>query len=203
MKITFTLLLTFLCVSLAINGEDTQEQRIGVWHKIESQEEYIKRGEIVYTLKPKTAKYITDENSPQLKHSDNSLYTVKVGSLRENEVEAVTFSSVKWCMLEASQFSDKFTLHFDKEENFFHADYHPGAHDCQQSNLGSDVIFNTSVELAKPYYELRPKLQRINQEELKQKETAENTNFFMKYWYIIVPVVLVLLVGGGDAPKEG
>ncbi|ORX89802.1 hypothetical protein K493DRAFT_305453 [Basidiobolus meristosporus CBS 931.73] len=199
MKLAFALILSLFC-----------EKILEVWHKAGKQEEYVKRGEIVYTLKPQHAKYVPDANSIQLSPSEKDLYNVKVNSLGEAP-KAVTFSSAKWCMLEASQFSDKFTVHFDKEGNFFHADYHPGAHGCQEEAQVTNVEFNTSIDLVKPHHELRymrPDMfvsawLRVTEEELKQKENAEYSNFFTKYWYIIVPVVLVLLVGGGDPPKEG
>ncbi|KAK9720912.1 hypothetical protein K7432_003835 [Basidiobolus ranarum] len=202
MKVAFTLVFSFLCAGLTVSGETLQEQKLEIWHKVEKQDEYLKRGEIIYTLNPQTVEYVEDASSFQLQPSGNSLYNVKVNSVSDGS-NSIALSSAKWCMLKSSQFSDKFTLHFDKEGNFFHIDYHPGAHSCVEDSQVSEVKFNTSIELVKPYYELRPKLQRITEEELKKKENSEYSNFFTKYWYIILPIVLVLLVGGGDPPKEG
>ncbi|KAK3816580.1 MAG: hypothetical protein J3Q66DRAFT_342874 [Benniella sp.] len=117
-------------------------------------------------------------------------------------------SSIKSCLLVASDFQEKVTLHLDHDRQVYAFDYYTTASKCEKEHEAEyaltslDQFKNMKVDLAlsntgaKARY---TKAQTLRLDQTGQPE-AEKT-FFQKYWMYILPIVLVMLLGGGEPEK--
>ncbi|KAF9300404.1 ER membrane protein complex subunit 10 [Mortierella antarctica] len=118
-------------------------------------------------------------------------------------------SSIKSCLLVASDFQERFTLHLDQNRNVFAFDYYTSVDQCadvhsQELPLSTlDKFKNTQVELLegnqgpKARYN---KAQAIKLDETTGQPAVEKT-FFQKYWMYILPAVIMFLFAGGEPEK--
>ncbi|KAG0239442.1 hypothetical protein B0O80DRAFT_79059 [Mortierella sp. GBAus27b] len=117
-------------------------------------------------------------------------------------------SSVKSCLLVASDLQEQITLRLDNDHQVFSFDYYTTAGICEDSHNNEyplkslDQFKNTKVDLVAPNAGPKPRYIRAQTLRLDQtgKPEAEKT-FWQKYWVYIVPVVLVMLLTGGEPEK--
>ncbi|KAG0001002.1 ER membrane protein complex subunit 10 [Entomortierella chlamydospora] len=117
-------------------------------------------------------------------------------------------SSIKSCLLVASDFKEEITLHLDQDHRVFAFDYYTAVSKCENDHkneypLKSLDQFN-SVKIDVATSEEGPKAHFVKAQAIKMDQTgkpeAEKT-FLQKYWMYIVPVVLVMMLTGGEPEK--
>ncbi|OQS00318.1 hypothetical protein THRCLA_06025 [Thraustotheca clavata] len=148
------------------------------------------------------------------------LYTIRARSEPGNPNSPFVVASVPACFLMKARFREDLAFHVNevgylismefrapyvdintckdvakrvlKEANFYSTGNIFGAAD------GPEVprTAMASVKVAAP-----PGVTPVRSEN--EPETEEQPSFFRKYWYIIVPLMLVLLQGGTEAPAQG
>ncbi|KAG0014543.1 ER membrane protein complex subunit 10 [Podila clonocystis] len=118
-------------------------------------------------------------------------------------------SSIKSCLLVASDFQERFTLHLDQNRNVFAFDYYTSVDQCEDGHSQElplstlEKFKNTQVELLegsqgpKARYS---KAQSIKLDEATGQPAVEKT-FFQKYWMYILPAVIMFLFSGGEPEK--
>ena len=105
-------------------------------------------------------------------------------------------------MLIASRFDETYIIHFDDSGTPFHFDYSVdgdycksiGLHDNIQDHFASQVIILQSQKTVNLPIMME---QSIDSE----KEVKVNQGFLLTYWYIFVPLLIVMLIGG-QTPEE-
>ncbi|KAF9983335.1 ER membrane protein complex subunit 10 [Mortierella antarctica] len=104
--------------------------------------------------------------------------------------------------------SEKITLHLDQNREVFAFDYYTTASVCEEDHQKEfplktlDHFKNVSVDLAPS--QSGPKARYTRAQGIKMDETgnpAVEKTFFQKYWVYIVPIVLVMLLTGGEPEK--
>ncbi|KAG0343655.1 ER membrane protein complex subunit 10 [Podila humilis] len=118
-------------------------------------------------------------------------------------------SSIKSCLLVASDFQERFTLHLDHNRNVFAFDYYGLSADCKpedEKELALDTLDrfkNTQFELVTGIS--GPKARYVKAQTIKLDETtgqpATEKTFFQKYWMYVLPAVIVFLLAGGEPEK--
>ncbi|KAF9310705.1 ER membrane protein complex subunit 10 [Podila horticola] len=118
-------------------------------------------------------------------------------------------SSIKSCLLIASDFQERFTLHLDQNRNVFAFDYYTSVDQCadvhsQELPLSTlDKFKNTQVELLEGIQGPKArysKAQAIKLDEATGQPAVEKT-FLQKYWMYILPAVIMFLFAGGEPEK--
>ncbi|KAG0202990.1 ER membrane protein complex subunit 10 [Mortierella sp. GBA30] len=147
-----------------------------------------------------------DSADPALKTPGSySFYQIQ---LRDESRNWEAISSIKTCLLVASDFQEEITLHLDQNREVFAFDYYTSATTCQDDHKKEfplktlDHFKNVKVDLATG--RTGPKARYARAQAIKMDETgnpAVEKTFFQKYWVYIVPVVLVMLLTGGEPEK--
>ncbi|KAF8986035.1 ER membrane protein complex subunit 10 [Entomortierella lignicola] len=117
-------------------------------------------------------------------------------------------SSIKSCLLVASDFQEKITLHLDQDHQVFAFNYYTAASECEDSHKKEYALNSLdqfkSVEIDLATNEVGPRARFAKAQAIKIDQTgnpeAEKT-FLQKYWVFIVPAVLILLFTGGEPEK--
>lgn len=121
-------------------------------------------------------------------------------------------SYMKACSLLESNMSDDITIHADQSGHVLGISILPMRGICTKT---ADQIadmdlatFNTTVTLSLvvpgPAPDTQAYLDKIEEEKLQKKANgADNRSFFAKYWMYIVPVVLFLMISGGQDQQGG
>ncbi|KAF9352380.1 ER membrane protein complex subunit 10 [Mortierella sp. AD094] len=117
-------------------------------------------------------------------------------------------SSVKSCLLVASDFQEEITLHLDQDHRVFAFDYYTTASKCENDHKREytlkslDQFKSIKVDLATS--EVGPKARFAKAQAIKIDQTGKpevEKTFIQKYWVYIVPVVLMVLFTGGEPEK--
>ncbi|KAF9905331.1 ER membrane protein complex subunit 10 [Linnemannia zychae] len=118
-------------------------------------------------------------------------------------------SSIKSCLLIASDFQERIALHLDQDRKVFAFDYYTTTSECSEQSSQEypikslDVFNNVKVSIDGP--QTAPKSRFHKAQAIKVDETgkpeAEKT-FFQKYWMYIMPVVIIFLFSGGEPEKK-
>ncbi|KAF9273961.1 ER membrane protein complex subunit 10 [Mortierella alpina] len=128
--------------------------------------------------------------------------------LRDESRNWESMSSIKSCLLVASDFQEKITLHLDQNREVFAFDYYTSASACEEKHQKEfplktlDHFKNVSIDIAPS--QSGPKARYARAQGIKMDETgnpAVEKTFFQKYWVYIVPIVLVMLLTGGEPEK--
>ncbi|CAO3572580.1 unnamed protein product [Mortierella alpina] len=128
--------------------------------------------------------------------------------LRDESRNWEAMSSIKSCLLVASDFQEKITLHLDQNREVFAFDYYTSTSECEEEHQKEfplktlDHFKNVSVDLVPS--QSGPKARYARAQGIKMDETgnpAVEKTFFQKYWVYIVPIVLVMLLTGGEPEK--
>ncbi|KAJ3123912.1 Guanine nucleotide-binding protein subunit beta-2-like 1 [Nowakowskiella sp. JEL0407] len=132
---------------------------------------------------------------------ENAFYNVLIK--KKDAEDALSQFSFKLCSFQAGGFQEFITAHFDANGSPFHVDYVANEGNCSApvstKKLGKKAfkpqVFTTRVsDGARPILEQLP--------ELRPDGTQEPPKTFLqKYWIYLVPLAIILLMGGGDAPE--
>ncbi|KAF9949463.1 ER membrane protein complex subunit 10 [Mortierella alpina] len=154
----------------------------------------------------KTQKEEHEAQDPALRTAGSyGFYQIK---LRDESRNWEAMSSIKSCLLVASDFQEKITLHLDQNREVFAFDYYTSASECEEDHQKEfplktlDHFKNVSVDLVPS--QSGPKARYARAQGIKMDETgnpAVEKTFFQKYWVYIVPIVLVMLLTGGEPEK--
>jgi hypothetical protein len=116
-------------------------------------------------------------------------------------------SAVKACALLSSNFDERIVLHLDNKYNVIGIDYSSGNGTCLQNIThkirDKKIEFKTIAELQFAAEAPKPLVDEVKQQSQEQDKKNE-PNFFAKYWYYIVPIVLIILTSAliSPAPSE-
>ncbi|RKP35124.1 hypothetical protein BJ085DRAFT_31398 [Dimargaris cristalligena] len=120
----------------------------------------------------------------------------------------------KACFLSAETTNNaQFVLHLDDQNNMLHMEHYAGnpTISCPTGSAPSalvdpsEVEYSSTVAVIRPTPGPTPHLYRRMAVDGKgdQPKEEDNRSFIAKYWYIIVPLLIMSLMGGGGAPEEG
>ncbi|KFH67730.1 hypothetical protein MVEG_06462 [Podila verticillata NRRL 6337] len=118
-------------------------------------------------------------------------------------------SSIKSCLLVASDFQERFTLHLDQNRNVFAFDYYTSVDECADEHSREfplstlDRFKNTQIELLEGTKGPKARYNRaqaIKLDEATGQPAVEKT-FLQKYWMYILPAVIMFLFAGGEPEK--
>ncbi|KAF9111615.1 ER membrane protein complex subunit 10 [Mortierella sp. AM989] len=134
-----------------------------------------------------------------------AFYQIK---LKDEKSGWEAMSSVKSCLLIASDFKEKITLHLDQDRQLFAFDYYTSASKCEDDHKKEyslkslDQFKIVKIDLATPG--AGPKALYTRAQAIRVDPTGKpevEKTFFQKYWMYIVPVVLMALFTGGEPEK--
>ncbi|KAF9984346.1 ER membrane protein complex subunit 10 [Modicella reniformis] len=117
-------------------------------------------------------------------------------------------SSIKSCLLLASDFQELITLHLDNDHQVFSFDYYTTANKCEDDHkkefalTSLDYFKNVKVDLA--VGSVGPKARYAKAQAMRLDQTGNpetEKTFLQKYWMYIVPIVIVMLITGGEPEK--
>ncbi|KAI8823620.1 uncharacterized protein EV422DRAFT_521667 [Fimicolochytrium jonesii] len=168
----------------------------------------VERGHITVdaaSTKRSVNKYVADDNKAQPAELVNKgssgdqteLYRVSVQVGQGKTLSA----AVPVCLLKASNFREQITLHLDSEGKPWHLDYLVSASTCGPSSRQTQRPPRTQVFLERAVVGARPRLEQIVENTPDGKAPPEPT-FLQKYWYYIIPVVLMVLLSGQEEPAK-
>ncbi|KAI8607787.1 hypothetical protein BC830DRAFT_1086680 [Chytriomyces sp. MP71] len=114
----------------------------------------------------------------------------------------VLTASVPLCQLQSAQLRDSIAIHVDHTGKPFHLDYNvdaqPGACTKAQKPLAPNAAFKTKVVVSRAEDGARPRLELMSPEKGAEGGKETEKSFLQKYWYYIVPLMLVLMLSGGE-----
>ncbi|KAJ3054219.1 ER membrane protein complex subunit 10 [Rhizophlyctis rosea] len=206
-----TALLIVSCLIHAVLGAEQVGlpfRRLHVYHTINNGP-YAKRGTIKYdhtSLKKSANTFEPLSEDPLILRVEggiadrSSLYRVAVripGS--DKELNA----STPFCFLYGAGFKDHITIHVDEKGEPWHLDYLVPSSECKSPEQGTiEVQFKTQVTIMHPVPATRPQLEEIVQGSPDGKPPPEKS-FLQKYWMYIVPILIILLLNGGEDSQGG
>ncbi|KAF9192490.1 hypothetical protein BGZ51_005502 [Haplosporangium sp. Z 767] len=181
--------------------EEPQERATDENGNMESQEEFDQR---VDDWKERQEE--REDEDPSLRSPGSfGFYQIQ---LRDESRKWDAMSSIKSCLLLASDFQEEITLHLDQNREVFAFDYYTGAHKCEDEHkkefalTSLDHFKSVKVDVATGH--AGPKARYVRAQAVKMDETgnpAVEKSFFQKYWMYIVPVVAIILFTGGEPEK--
>ncbi|KAH7043608.1 hypothetical protein BKA57DRAFT_470209 [Linnemannia elongata] len=146
------------------------------------------------------------DNAPEKTPGTVAFYQIM---LKDESRGWQALSSIKSCLLVASDFQERIALHLDHDRKVFAFDYYTTSDLCSEENdkeypiKSLDVFKNVKVTIDAP--QTAPKSNLHKAQAIKVDETgkpeAEKT-FFQKYWMYIMPVVIIFLFTGGEPEKK-
>ncbi|KAL6617197.1 hypothetical protein U3516DRAFT_812107 [Neocallimastix sp. 'constans'] len=216
MKLNLLYILEVLVLLLATTAlcQDDDELNYQIMHKLNSQKEFIKRGDIkLKSSKSQTGKYTgleSKDSSIDAKINKNDLYVIEI---RDSNGNVLSSSYTRACFLFDSEFKDEIILHVDSEalsiiiiknkminNNVLFVDYFTEKSTCPEELKGTipaGSAFKTSVSVLKSEQGQRPRLTSLKYFKREQaKKQMSEKGFFAKYWMYILPVVLIFLFTG-------
>jgi len=199
----FYILGALLMATFALCQDDEIAFSYQIMHKLSSQKDFIKRGDITLkSNKSQTGHYMgleSKDSAIDAKITDNDLYLVEI---RDTKGNVLSSSYTKACFLFDSEFKDEVVLHVDGEGNVLFADYYSNSSNCPSEIKDSIPVgseFKTSVRVLKSEQGQRPHLTPLKYYKREQaKKQMSEKGFLGKYWMYILPVVLILLFTGGN-----
>ncbi|OAJ43278.1 hypothetical protein BDEG_26650 [Batrachochytrium dendrobatidis JEL423] len=129
-----------------------------------------------------------------------SRYEIQIGDASNQKILK---ASVPLCMLQTSRFHEMITVHVDSHGKPFHLDYLVNANECLPDiDFGKTLHFKTVVAVGRLADAPRPILEKLK-ETVDGQEPVPEQSFIQKYWYYIIPIMLVLTLSssGGDDGK--
>ncbi|ORY53500.1 hypothetical protein BCR33DRAFT_710918 [Rhizoclosmatium globosum] len=131
---------------------------------------------------------------------ESTLYHIKIV---QGQLELS--SSIRLCHLQKAQLVDMITVHVDQTGVPFHVDYAVESKDGSCGNIKKVAVaakngFKTKAVFGKTHDGARPRLDQMTAETVTGK--TEEKSFLQKYWYYILPIVVILALTGGEEPKK-
>ncbi|RIA87420.1 hypothetical protein C1645_807312 [Glomus cerebriforme] len=193
----------------ALGHEEVRKHNYTVYHKLSHHTEYSKRGEIVVITSRAIAEYSGPEdalsNFDMTKNmGENELYLVKI--VDNENLNHVTKSFTKLCLLKSSNFEDEIIIHLDKNNELFHFDYYTSSDQCNNTINQHTGVFKTNVQTIKAVNGVVPKLNKAVplREDGTVEKPPEEKSFIQKYWWYFIPLAIILLTGGPpEEPQQG
>mmetsp|Transcript_14868 Transcript_14868/g.22360 ORF Transcript_14868/g.22360 Transcript_14868/m.22360 type:complete len:236 (+) Transcript_14868:106-813(+) len=148
----------------------------------------------------------------------NGLFTIKINSDGFNSSSPAVSASIRACDLQKSGFKEDISLHVDRDFNVVGIHYTspvtalPRPCDPKKVPDNTPLAFYSKIKVieAAPAQSIPiqaqgprpPYLQnvKLGVEDVAEQKPAANQSFLFKYWYIVLPLVLITLFGGGEAP---
>jgi len=140
---------------------------------------------------------------------NDAYYTIRARSALSTSEGDWVFSSVKACALESSDFKDSIHLHVNSRGHVTSISYST-ANDCSSNRPHehhTKIQFNTAVALdlglegPKPILEATAPAPQPGTGQPQQEQAPQS--FIARYWYYIVPAVLLMLLSGFGSQGEG
>ena len=124
-------------------------------------------------------------------------YLLKVSVDQDN-----FYVSFPLCLLQSSRFQDSLILHLDENQDIIHIDYHPTtALECTGIVKPKSKCFKTSILIHNSTLGERAQLQELP--ETPNGQPPPPQSFLQKYWMYILPImILLLLPGGQEEPRQ-
>ncbi|KAJ2456703.1 ER membrane protein complex subunit 10 [Coemansia sp. RSA 2424] len=205
-----TLASAVIATGLAEQTEALAADTFDVFHSL-APNEFVQRGEI-RILPNKTAEYqsIDAKGSPKLVDAGEQVpsadlyYTVM---LRSQNSGAQHVLAVKRCRLNGEKKVDEtFVLHETEGGSLFRVDYDAGkGSNCLKSPLADMPAFATKALVKSRVRGPAPELAvaaSIDASTGKEKQPEPQKGFLAKYWYYLIPIALLLLLGGEEQPQQ-
>jgi len=206
----FTLVLSQRLVNFDNDEGNAKERTLQLFHKFDTDPTFTKRAEIKFLGSGRVGEYVAEvlsaNDKQRLVESVGEFYQVKV---IDQNTEREVISSVKACLLPSSNWEDKIILHFDENNDFFHADYYTVVGECgvvlaHEKSL-QDSLFSTTIRVSRPHTGARPQVLKAVplKEDGKPVPKADEIPWYQKYWYLIIPVIVLSLLPGPEEPQGG
>ncbi|KAF9097694.1 ER membrane protein complex subunit 10 [Mortierella sp. GBA35] len=146
------------------------------------------------------------DNAPEKTPGSYAFYQIM---LKDESRGWYALSSIKSCLLVASNFQERIALHLDQDRKVFAFDYYTTASECSDDHKKEYPITSldvfSDVKLSIDSTQNGPKSRFHKAQVIKVDETgkpeAEKT-FFQKYWVYIMPLVIIFLFAGGEPEKR-
>jgi len=205
----FTLVRSQRLVDLDGNDGNAQERTLQLFHKFDTDPSFTKRAEITFVVTSGVGKYIaevlSDNDKQRLVEGVGQFYQIKVV---DQSTEREVISSVKACLLPSSKWNDKLVLHLDENNDFFHADYYTEVGECgvvDALEIPLASFFSTKIRISRPYVGPKPQVLKAVplKEDGKPVPKADETPWYQKYWYFIIPLIVLSLLPGPEEPQGG
>ncbi|KAJ2055629.1 hypothetical protein GGI17_006586 [Coemansia sp. S146] len=206
-----TLVLSVIASGLAEQTATLTTDTFDVFHNLESKE-FVQRGEI-RVLQNETALYqsISAKDTPALLDASEQIlnadhyYTVLLRSKNSGSQHVL---AVKRCRLSGEKkVEETFVLHETKGGSVFRVDYDAGkGSNCLKGSLADVPTFVSKALVKKRVQGPTPQLAvaaSIDASTGKEKQPEPQKGFLAKYWYYLVPLALLLLLGGEEPQQEG
>ncbi|KAJ2105378.1 hypothetical protein GGI16_002378 [Coemansia sp. S142-1] len=214
--ITILVFLSTLVFSVIATGLTEQTTTLttdtfDVFHNLESKE-FVQRGEI-RVLQNETALYqsISAKDTPALLDAGKQVlsadhyYSVL---LRSQNSGAQHVLAIKRCRLNGEKkVEETFVLHETEGGSVFRVDYDAGkGSNCLKGSLADVPKFVAKTLVKRRVQGPTPQLAvaaSIDASTGKEKQPEPQKGFLAKYWYYLVPLALLLLLGGEEPQPEG
>ncbi|KAF9973482.1 ER membrane protein complex subunit 10 [Actinomortierella ambigua] len=134
-----------------------------------------------------------------------AFYQIK---LKDESRKWEALSSVKSCLLVASDFKEQITLHLDASRRVYGFDYYTSADACTDDSQKEvqiqslDQLNHVKVDVS--VGQSGPRARYARAQTIKLDETGKpegEKTFWQKYWMYIVPALLMFLMAGGEPEK--
>ncbi|KAJ1901540.1 hypothetical protein LPJ66_000714 [Kickxella alabastrina] len=182
-----------------------------VFHNL-APNKFTQRGELTLTDPPAYSPIISDGFPPPTlpdtdawaQQGDRSQYAVV---LRSQKTGSLVHLAAPRCRLNgAARPKEVFVVHAERNGALLHVDYAVGSlENCHSRTLVDVDGFDTQVVVRRRMQGPTPELAAavsIDANTGSEKAPEVQKSFIMKYWYYIVPIVLMLLLTGEDAPQQ-
>jgi len=183
---------------------------------------FVERGLIKYKKSKRHDDYVTiPTNEPLSSDAAQSIaaldiYTVRLVCRTSSACETSPlplFSSINACRLGSSQYKDNFVLHLGTDGNLVSFEYNADGDDVclAESSSNTEISIRTSALISRPkeMEVMEPKVDEGPMDEKGQPLKGKAPEgpggvfgFFQRYWYIIVPMMILQLAGGAAEPPS-
>jgi hypothetical protein len=151
----------------------------------------------------------------------NGYYRIRIQAKAGNSEAGYVTASIPACALIIGGFREQLYLHLDFNSNLLGVEYRTpltNAYKCNKKQLrkkitklgGDAIVLSTSATAAMPRKAFQvpvvlkgppapppPGLEHLLKKDPADANKPENQSFLRRYWYIILPLVFILLSGGG------
>jgi len=152
------------------------------------------------------AEVLGDNDKQRLVEGMGEFYQLKIF---DQSTEREVISSLKACLLPSSKWNDKIILHLDENNDFFHTDYYTVVGECgvvdAHENSLRPSLFSTTIRISRPHVGAKPQVLKAVplKEDGKPIPKADEIPWYQKYWYLIIPVIVLSLLPGPEEPQGG
>ena len=156
----------------------------------------------------------------------NGLYKIRMRADPSNSSSPYVQASIPSCKLQNSAWKEDIVLHFASGDIFpsttlvglgYASPISAGiARTCDPKKIASNLPFKTKISVAEksvaqsiPLQAKGPRPVHLSKSDLGAAAVdsdkpggSQRQSFLMQYWYIILPIAVIALIGGGEEPKK-